>query len=107
MELSRRPPDSTLDLFLLGFFLVVLELLGSFAFLLLLPRLLDFLELFSRLSDGDLGSELDLSCLTAETLCCLPPEAIDVDLTAIPGGVASAVFAVAAFSSDGGPGGAV
>ena len=47
LELSRRPSDVDLDFFLLlGFFLMLLELLEDFAFLLLFLRLLIFLNTF-------------------------------------------------------------
>ena len=55
LELSRCSSDVALDFLLLRcFFLVLLELLEDFAFLLLLQRLLDFLNFFPRFIDEDL-----------------------------------------------------
>ena len=55
LELSRCSSDVALDsLFLLCYFLVLLELLEDFAFLLLLLRLLDLLNFFPRFNHEDL-----------------------------------------------------
>ena len=84
---------------------MLLELLEDFAFLLsLLPRTF---ALFPRLAGEDLRLMLGLRLLTAGTLCCLPLDTLGRNLAAVPKGAAAAVLAVAAFSSDGGPGGIV
>ena len=108
LESSRRSPDSVLDLLLLlCFLLTLLELLEDLDFLLLLSRRLDLRDFLLCVLDEDLRSEPESCLLTAETLCCLSPEALGKGLATVPEGAAAAELAVAAFSSDGGPGGMV
>ena len=90
-------------LFLLGFFLVLLDEIAFFLSL----RLFSLLGLFSSFTGDDLSSDLVLDLLTAGTLCCLPLAVLGSGLVTAREEVFHEVSAAVMSSSDGGPGGTV